>query len=427
MKEAFLHYVWQFQYFDKRDLATVEGEPIQVIQPGLLNTHSGPDFSNAKVRIGPMSWAGTVEMHLKSSDWVAHNHETDKAYENVILHVVWHDDQPVCHDDGTRLPTLELKGRIPEALVSQYRKLVSSGFDIPCAQSLPAVPEIVKASMLDRTLIERLELKSLESVRCREANNGDWEETAYQLLARNFGFKVNGDPFHQLARHLPYKVLRKHIDHPFQVEALLFGMAGFLKEKIGDDYHRGLMKEYKILGAKYLLTQDELHSSQWKFLRMRPANFPTLRLAQFSALITARTSLFSALMESDDSNSLTSWMGLSPSAYWTTHYSFGKSTRVGAHAMGQASIENVIINTIAPLWVAYGKHRDEQHFVDRAVRILSELSAEENHITKTWKEAGWEVKNAFDAQALIQLFNSYCIQRQCLNCKIGAVLLKPPE
>jgi hypothetical protein len=427
MQEAFLQYIWQFQYFDKSGLKTVSNEDLQVVHPGILNRNAGPDFSNARIVIDGMSWVGSVEVHIKSSEWFAHHHNRDGSYETVVLHVVWENDRPVSHEDGTVLPAIELRGRVSDEIVSQYRRLVQSGFDIPCAPQLASVPDIVRNSMLDRVMIERLEKKSSEVLALLSNNHGDWEETAYQLLARNFGFKLNAGPFFQLACSLPYKFLRKHIDRPAQVEAMLFGVAGFLAERSGSEYHQLLRREYGLLRGKYQLERSELHASQWKFMRLRPANFPSLRLAQFAALVTLRTNFFSNLIETADLHQLAVWLKVVQSEFWTIHYSFKKRKKEPVWSMGKTTVENIAVNTVVPLLVAYGKSRDEQSFIDRAEDLLRQVGAEQNHITNHWANVGWEVKNAFDSQALIQLFNSYCTPRQCLNCTIGAALLKPGE
>jgi hypothetical protein len=427
MQEAFLQYLWQYQYFDKADLKTSRNEALQVIRPGLLNRNAGPDFANARVIIDGISWVGSVEVHIRASEWFAHRHDRDGSYESVVLHVVWENDKPVLHEDGTELPTVELRRRVSPDLVTLYRRLVHSAFNIPCASQLGSVPEIIRNSMLDRVVIERLEVKSGDVKALLDHNNGDWEETAYQLLARNFGFKLNADPFLQVARSLPYKFLLKHVDRPVQVEALLFGVAGFLVERSGSEYHRLLRREYGLLRGKYQLERSELHTSQWKFMRLRPANFPSLRLAQFAALITLRKNLFSNLVETTDVQKLSEWLKVAQSEFWTEHYSFKKRKRETVWSMGKASVENVAVNTIVPLLVAYGRSRDEQSYIDRAENILRQVAAEQNRITRHWADVGWEVKNAFDSQALIQLFNSYCAPRRCLNCSIGAALLKPGE
>lgn len=405
MQESFLHYIWQFQYFDKKDLVTTQGETLQVIRPGIHNTNAGPDFSDAKIRIGLMSWAGNVEIHISSSEWEAHRHHNDRAYDSVVLHVVWTDDKPVKLTDGSLLPTVVLKGKIDTQLLTRYRKLMGTSFIIPCARQFKNVPGIIKLSMLDRVLVERLEEKSQAVIELLEYNNSDWDETTYQLLARNFGFKVNNQPFFQLAKGVPYKYLGRHADNPKQVEAMLFGQAGFLDEPSGDSRHRMLRREYHVLAAKYSLETSRLKASQWKFLRLRPANFPTVRLNQFAVLICRQKNLFSKIIELEN--------------YGSAYEIFD----VGE--MGRSSVDNIIINTVAPLLVAYGRRQGDTSFTERAQKILESVTAENNRILRSWTALGLDVKNAFDSQALIQLFNSYCVPRRCLDCAIGACLLKP--
>jgi hypothetical protein len=405
MQELFLHYIWQFQYFERTSLVTTQGETLQIIRPGIHNTDAGPDFSEANVRIGLMSWAGNVEIHIASSEWHAHRHHLDKAYDSVVLHVVWVDDKPVTLEDGSLLPTLVLKGKIDTQLMTRYRKLMSTSFVIPCARQFARIPNVIRLGMMDRVLVERLEEKSESVLELLEYNNNDWDETTYQLLAKNFGFKINSQPFFQLAKGVPYKYLARHANDPKQVEAMLFGQAGFLDEAANDNNHKLLRREYKMLAAKYNLPESKLNASQWKFLRLRPANFPTVRLKQFCVLICQQKNLFSRIIEIDN--------------HRTAYELFEKGT------MGTASIENIIINSVAPILVAYGRRQSDTSFLERAQKILEEVSAENNRILRSWTALGMDVKNAFDSQALIQLFNSYCIPRRCLDCAIGASLLKP--
>jgi hypothetical protein len=425
MQESFLHYIWQFQYFDKKDLTTTQGETLQVIRPGIHNTDAGPDFSEAKVRIGLMSWAGNVEIHVSSSEWMTHKHNFDRAYDSVVLHVVWTDDSPVKLDDGSLLPTLVLKGKIDPQLLTRYRKLMGTSFVIPCARSFARVPAIIKLSMIDRVLVERLEEKSNSVIELLEYNNNDWDETTYQLLAKNFGFKVNSQPFFQLSRGVPYKYLGRHADNPKQVEAMLFGQAGFLDQAVHDPYHKLLRREYQVLAAKYNLHESKLNSSQWKFLRLRPANFPTIRLSQFCALICEQKNIFSRVIELDNYKSAYALFEASQSEYWKSHYTFRIGEKAELSRMGSSSIENIVINTVAPLLVAYGRRQNDTSFLERAQKILEEVAAENNRILRSWSSLGMDIKNAFDSQALIQLFNSYCVPRRCLDCVIGASLLKP--
>ena len=423
MHESFLHYIWQFQYFDKKNLLTSEGEKLEIFKIGNLNTHAGPDFSNAKLKIGKMEWAGSVEIHTRASGWLEHKHDTDPAYENVVLHVVWQNDKPLFRADKTPIPTLELKHRIDESLIKEYKKLVNSPSPIPCRKSFPQVDSLVKISMLDKALLQRLETKALRvEERLRHTNN-DWEETAYRILGENFGFKVNTEPFQQLVKAVPYKLLLKHAAKPIQVEAILFGQAGFLDIAVGDEYYKLLKREYEVLGRKYNLLETKLKKSQWRFLRLRPANFPTVRLAQFAALVQ-RKNLFSKILELEDYKSIVQLFSISQSPFWQQHYQFNKKATEVVHALGLASIENVIINSVVPLLAAYGRATDNSSYLDRATQILQQIPAENNTIIRMWKDVGYSSRTAFDSQALIELHNNFCLRRNCLNCNIGVLLLK---
>jgi hypothetical protein len=424
MNESFLHYLWQCQYFEKKELLTATGEPIVVLKTGLLNTHAGPDFFNAKIKIGDVAWAGHVEVHIKSSDWYTHHHQTDAAYNNVILHVVWENDKPVLRSDGTALPTLELRSRVSDAMVKEYRRLINSASPIACEKSFSSVEDIVKLSMLDKVLMQRLETKATAVEELLKANTGDWEETTYQLLARNFGFKVNADPFFQLANAVPYKLIQKQ-NTLLHVEALLFGQAGMLVTKTKDEYITQLFREYQFLAQKYSLADGALNPAQWKFLRLRPANFPTVRLAQFASLLCHSKTIFSKLVSSPSCQAVKEMLMTGQSDYWKTHYRFGTKAKGAVPVLGESSVQNLMINTVAPLLVAYGKSKDDQSLVDRAVAWLQHTTAEQNKITRSWASLGLRVNSAFDSQALIELFNNFCSKRQCLNCAIGVSILKP--
>lgn len=425
MHESFLHYLWQMQYFDKKELQTMDGERIEVFNPGFLNTNAGPDFFNARVRIGSIDWVGSVEIHTQASGWYEHRHEQDRAYDNVILHVVWRDDKPITRNDKTRMPTLQLKGRVNEALIKTYRQLLTSSFSVPCQRSLPKVNDITRLSMLEKALLDRLERKAAEvRILCHQ-NENNWEETFYQLLARNFGFKINADPLFQLAKRLPLKVLLRHADQLEQVEALLLGQAGFLDAPGGDDYFQKLQREHRLLSKKYSLQENKMSKAQWRFLRLRPANFPSLRLAQLAALLHGRQNLFSRVVDTSDIRSLTELFTVPISDYWKKHYRFSKASANQVHELGTSSLENIIVNTVVPVWVAYGKLMDDQRFADRAVEVLQQLPAEENRITRVWNDLGIAAHTSFDSQSLIELYNNFCQKKNCLHCTIGAALMRP--
>ena len=425
MSESFLHYLWQFQYFTKYDLRTTQDDEIVVFHPGFKNTHAGPDFYQSRIKIGKLEWIGSVEIHILSSSWQVHNHTVDEAYENVVLHVVWNDDQPVKRIDGSIIPTLVLKNRVDDALHFAYKKLVNSPAEIPCASSFGHVSQIIKVSMLDRVFTERLEAKSQIISQLHVHNHMDWEETMYQVLAKNFGFYVNADPFLQLAQNLPYKTILKHRGNLLQIEALLFGQAGFLEDVLEDEYSITLKREYDLLSRKYSLKSGRLNKAQWRFLRLRPSNFPTIRLAQFAKLLFLHQNLFSNLVEASADMKWKIFFKIQQSEYWQTHYQFQKETPEEIPALGQISIDNLVINTVVPVLVAYGKSTGDQMFVDRAITILQHLNCEVNNITRQWASLELKCTNAVDSQAMIELYNNFCLKRKCLECSIGASLIKP--
>ena len=432
MKEDFLHFLWLFQYFDKTDLRTTQGELLTIKQVGTPNTSSGADFSLSKLDINGVDWAGDVEIHMKSSDWNAHQHQQNAAYNNVILHVVWEDDAPALRADGTPMPTLELRDRTNMKWLHQYQVLLSNKEVIPCAGQFAEVGSIQKLSMLDKALIKRLENKAFLLRTLLIKNQQDWEETTYQVLAKNFGFKVNSEPFLRLSQGLPLKVLLKHRDDLTQLEALLLGQAGLLWGKPQsnennsleqDQYIQHLQKEYRFLSHKYRLEDFQLSYDQWKFMRLRPANFPTVRLVQFAALIHQHQSLFS-LFFNHDYKTLTKKLQVSQSDYWQTHYTVGKSTNKKVPGLGKSSLENIVINTVVPLLVLYAKEKGQDQYLERATEFLENIKAEDNRILRIWEGLGLKVKNAFDSQALIELYNNYCTPKKCLNCTIGISIIK---
>lgn len=388
--------------------------------------HAGPDFEQARVRIGTIEWIGSVEIHIDASGWTDHRHEQDAAYNNVVLHVVWRNNKPALRKDGTTLPTLELQERVDDALILRYKKLAGNPEEIPCAPSLSAVSGIVVLSMLDKALAERLQRKVGAVFDLLKRNHNHWEETCYQLLARNFGFKVNADSFLQLAQGLPYKVLLKHADAAASIEALLFGQSGFLDEEVAnDDYIHLLKREYTVLSHKFSLHDRKLNKAQWKFLRLRPANFPTIRLAQFAALLLNQKNIVSKILEAETYQELRQLFAARQSPYWRQHYQPGKIVREEIPWLGDMSIDNIIINTVIPILAAYGKLRDDQVYTDRAIAILQTVSSESNSIVNRWQALGIKTTTAFDSQACIELFTNFCSKHRCLDCNIGASLLKP--
>ncbi|QJD78940.1 DUF2851 family protein [Spirosoma rhododendri] len=429
MTESFLYFLWQFRYFTTTQIVTTDGEPIQVMTPGFRNNNAGPDFTNARLLINEVEWAGTVEMHLKTSDWLAHRHQHDRAYDNVILHVVWQDDRPtsgrrVDRADGTPMPTLELAPITSPDLVDRYALLTDEKTSIACAGQFRSVQPLRLTAMLDKVMLQRLERKARGVEAIAEQTNNDWEEVAYRLLAMNMGFKTNADPMAQLSRSIPLRALLKHRDSITQAEAMLFGTAGLLTDAPTDDYVLMLQREYRFLSAKYQLTDSELPAHAWKWGRMRPASFPTLRLAQFARLVTSQASLFSLFVGTTDVEQLLRTLQQRPSEYWQSRYRFGPSAERVSASLGETSAVNIVINTVVPLLAAYAHHRGQPAYIDRAIALLEQLPAEQNHLTEQWDELGLGIRTAFDSQAAIELYNEYCTQKKCLDCQVGAGLVR---
>lgn len=424
MDEAFLHFIWKFQYFHKAGLATTSGLPVQIIRQGTHNTHAGPDFLNAKVIIDQIEWNGSVEIHIREKDWYQHQHQEDRAYDGVVLHVVWSaDESRARRSDNTSIPSIALKDRIDHALLNSYQQLMVSEDKILCGKHLMKVDKLKVFDTLDRAVVRRMQKKAEEILIRLRKNGNDWEETSYQLLAANFGFKVNKHAFTILAEQLPYKIIHKHADNLLQVEALLFGMAGFLDGDIQDDYKRVLQKEFRFLQAKYQLSKT-LERHHWKFLRLRPANFPTIRLAQLARVLARHQKLFSAFLGARDTKPLKEKFRTTQSDYWLHHYDFQKPTEKPIGALGNESINNIIINTCVPLLSAYAIEKDEQEYLDRALVMLQQLPSETNGIVREWKSRGLRIGNAFDSQACIELMNDYCLMKKCLECGIGSTLIQ---
>lgn len=420
MKEEFLQFVWKQGLFQHEDLYTTDGKPVKIISNGQPNTDSGPDFFNARIQIGETTWAGNIEIHQKSSHWYSHQHDTDGAYENVILHVVESHDRPVWVKNH-ELPTLAIK--YPEEIRDNYEQLVRSEKWVACEEKLTEHDPFLLRLWFSSLMIERLQSKTGEILTLLEKNKNNWNETFYQLLARNFGMKTNALPFELLAKSLPLNILSKHKNNLFQIEALLFGQSGLLNESlIGDDYFLSLRKEYSYLYKKYSLSGLETHL--WKYLRLRPVNFPTVRIAQLAMLIHQSSALLSRILETDNLAGLYKMFDVEASEYWNCHYRFNKSSREKKpKTLGTAAINNLIINTIIPMLFVYGDRHLDQQLKDRALQLLEQLPPESNQIIAKWTELGIQSTTAFESQALLQLKNSYCVHKKCLNCQLGAKII----
>jgi len=402
-------------------LLTTQGDSIEIIDPGFHNTDSGPDFFNARIKIEDTLWAGNVEIHVLSSDWIKHSHQKDEVYDNVVLHVVYSEDKSIKRKNKETIPTVELAGNFNPSLFNRYQQLMLNRNWVPCQHLINSVSRFTINNWLDRILIERLESKSMEIFKRLEYNKHDWNETFYQLLARTFGFKVNAIPFELLARSLPVKVIGKHKNNLLQVESLLFGQAGMLNVTYRSQYFLELKKEYDFLSEKYNLFPIDNHL--WRFMRMRPTNFPTIRISQFAQLIHRSSVLFSKVLETESLNNLMGMMKANASAFWDDHYTFRKKSKRMVKKTGKTAEALIVINTVIPFLFSYGKARKKQELIDQSLKLLEQIPGESNSITRNWNSLGFSIQTAFNTQALIELKNSYCKRKQCLRCGLGNSIL----
>lgn len=428
--EALLHYVWKHKLWPLKPLATTSGEPVEVIDTGLHNRNAGPDFFNAKVKIGETLWVGNVEIHDRATDWNAHGHQHDAAYDNVVLHVCREVNGTATTASGRMLPQLQLD--VPPSVLQNYRQLLHADRYPPCYQLIPSLSPLTIHSWLSALQTERLEQKT-EAIKRRVAQcNGSWEQAYFTTLARNFGFGINGDAFEQWARSVPLSAVGHHRDDLFQIEAIFMGQAGLTdlenlpkrhRERAeNDDYFIRLRNEYHFLQRKFSL--QPIDPKLWRFLRLRPQNFPHIRLAQLARLYHQKTASLSQIVDCATVEDLEKALATRVTPYWQTHYLFGADSPTSEKRLSASSRRLMIINTVIPMLFAYGRHRHDEKLCDRAFDLLEELGAEQNHITRMWSECGLSVRSAADTQALIQLKNEYCDRKDCLRCRIGYEYLK---
>lgn len=428
MNEDFVAYLWQFQYFDKRNLQTESGEPLSVIRPGRRNTDAGADFTDVALQIDTLQWFGQVEIHVRTSDWLQHGHHRNAAYEGVILHVVWENDLPekaLQRADGSPLPVLALKPRTNPLMRERYASILAQPpRKIACASQIHCVPNLTVTAMANRALACRMERKANEVLEWLQHCKGDLQQVAYMLLMRNMGFKVNQAPMLELARLLPYAILRKHLHEPLRVEALLLGIGGWLEAAFTDSYLLALQQEFRYLAHKYELQGKIMPQKVWKTARMRPANFPVRRLAQAAAVLCRLPDLFTAFTEATDIKPLLEAVSVPPSDYWQTHFLPEKPSRRRLGGLGRKSAESLLINMLLPLLAAYARREGCDDFAEKALRLLAQIPPESNRITRLWKNLPLRLHNAADTQAAIELYNEFCLPRRCLQCNIGAYLVR---
>ena len=420
MTEKFLQFVWKNQLFDRNNLYSIDNQKITIIHPGFLNNDEGADFFNAKIKIDDKIWIGNVEIHLKNSDWYKHKHHKNPYYNNVILHVVAEaDKKEIFNANGVKIPTLVIK--FNQKYYENYQKLILNKSAIPCGDFLKKIPDIYKSHWLENTVIERLMRKAKMVLNELKRLNNDWNETFYIFLAKNFGLKKNALPFEMLAKSLSFKYLQKHKDNLLQIEAMLFGQAGLLKKDCDDDYSKTLKQEYKFLKEKFSL--KPIDKKLWIFLRTRPANFPTIRIAQLAKLLFNKEHIFSLVIENEIVNYY-EFFRVRPSKYWNWHYDFCKKLkREHEFGLSDSTIDNILINTVAVFLFAYGYIKNLEEYKTKAIDLLTSLRPENNSIIRKWLEADILPKNAADSQALIETYNEYCKKGKCLDCKIGQKII----
>lgn len=422
MNEEFLIYLWQHKLLNYDLLfEAATGDKIQIIDTGTKNHNSGPDFFNAKVKISETTWAGNVEIHIRSSDWFKHKHQKDAAYDNIVLHVVYLNDIPVHRKSGELIPTLEIKNKFDHAILGKYKAFIANMSWIPCAKQLYKVDHFTQFAWLESLCIERLVVKAQSIEKELEKSQHDFQEIFYRQLCRNFGFNTNGHAFELLAQSLPFHVLSKHIDRIDQIEAFVFGQAGLLNNTFDDNYPNALQKEYKFLSKKYNLTS--IDPKLWKFLRMRPSNFPTIRLSQLAKLLQAFSGNLTRLLEIHRLSDLKSLFRVEANEYWVQHSYMDKTSKPKTVRLGQSSIDIILINTIIPFTFVYGKLFKRNGIQDKALMWYEEIKPEKNSIIDQFKSYGLKIANAKHSQAAIHLKKNYCDNKKCLDCRFGHILI----
>ncbi len=419
--EQLLHYTWKHKIFPLHELRTTDGRLLEVLNPGIHNTDAGPDFTGTKIKLNGIEWVGNVEIHQKTSDWFRHHHDTDAAYENIILHVAAEIDQRLFYPNGQEIPQLQLS--VPSYVEENYSELSHNDCRPPCRHVIGELSTFLIHNWMTSLTLERFEERTRQIMLRREALDKNWEDTLFVTLARNFGFGINGDAFEQWAQSIPMSAVGKHRDSLFQIEAIFFGQAGLLEDNHEGDYYQQLQKEYRYLRQKFTLTP--IDPKVWKFLRLRPQNFPYIRIAQLAMLYYEQRLNLSRLLNAQNLDEVSALLLTHVSDYWRTHYTFDtQPTKPVEKTLSPSSIQLVIINSVAPILFAYGKYKSDHSLCDRAFSLWEQLKPENNAIIRDWASAGIPCENAADSQALIQLHRNYCQRRDCLRCKFGYEYLR---
>lgn len=422
LNEKLLHYVWQFQQYDITQLVTTQQQKILIIEPGKPNEDGGPDFVEAIIQINETKWYGHVEIHNKSSEWYQHGHQNDAAYQNVILHIVLEENRPVYYTNGERIPCVELSQRINPRTIKVFKRLYQKPLSIPCQGLLSTVPDLTKRWWLDRVVVERMVVRQQKVESILSIYKGDWEASFFHLLAGGFGLRVNQAAFEDVALRTKRSILLRHRDQLFQLEALLFGQANMLSSDFKDDYPTTLADTYRYLAIKYQL--EPIPGFPWKFSRMRPASFPTLRLAQLAMLLHRSDHLFSKFLVAETMEEMVHMLDVTVSGYWVNHHRFDTLSNPSQKRLGKQAISQIIINVLVPILMFYGQVRGKPILRQRAISILESVQPENNNIIRKWSSLGWKAQNSWDSQGLIQLKKSYCTKHKCLQCGIGQYVMR---
>jgi len=421
--EDLLQFIWRHRLLKPGTMVTANGHEVTVLNPGELNRDAGPDFFNARIKLGGLVLAGNIEVHIRTSDWLKHRHQEDKSYDHIILHVVYTHDGDLPQNTGNNVEVLELKNHIAPETIGMYERLAGATEKLPCSGQIERVNDLKFISWMERMTVERLEEKVRRIESIFAASSGDYVQTFYTLLLRNFGFKVNAGPFEMLARQLPVSLLFKHAGDLAQLEALLLGMAGMLEGLYGDKYVTTLQNEFEFLKSKYGLTP--LPGNIFKFSKLRPANFPNLRLVQFAALVHGNTRLFTGPHANTSYQALIEALKVKLTGYWKNHYQADGRMSLRDLAMGNDSAENIIINTMAPFLFFYSKKTGKPGYGDAALELLGACRMEDNAKTRLFAAKKATLQSAAGSQAVVNLYDNYCSGRQCLKCGIAAAILQP--
>lgn len=417
MKEEFIYYLWENRLLHL-DLKTTDNEDITILSVGIRNHDSGADFVNARIKIGDALWAGQVEIHVRASDWFKHNHHNDANYDSVILHVVYENDT-----DSLKIPTLEIKDKFDISIFHKYNWFFGSRNWIPCCEFVGGVQNFTLISWLDRMLVEHLENECKDLDFKLKNNQYDWEQAFYQRLMRYFGLKVNNDSFEYLSRILPLNLLLRHRDNDIYIESMMFGCAGFLERDFVEDYPSLLKRDFMMLKSKFGLKVMPL--SNWKFLRLRPPNFPTIRIAQLAKIITKNGNMFSKIRDADDIQEIRDLFDVELNSYWDNHFQFDKTSKVERRKiLGKTAVDLIIINAIVPMLFYYGHTHSLESYKEKAMSFLEQIEAEDNLIIRNFQNSGVVLQNAFQTQAILYMYKYYCKRRRCLECRIYSVLSK---